>query len=96
MKLEVIATGLRAPYLGIHPIKGTLTATDQQGNFVPSTPIYLIKKGDYTGAEIDRQVNQAKDYFVTTMVSTAIFGYLIIGAMVSAIASAFLAERKFR
>ncbi len=46
---EVIATGLRGPYLGIHPEKGTLTASDQQGNFVPSTPIYLIKKGDYYG-----------------------------------------------
>ena len=46
---EVIATGLRGPYLGIHPEKGTLTASDQQGNYVPSTPIYLIKKGDYYG-----------------------------------------------
>ena len=49
LKYEVIATGLRGPYLGIHPEKGTLTASDQQGNFVPSTPIYLIKKGDYYG-----------------------------------------------
>ncbi|SEI37228.1 Glucose/arabinose dehydrogenase, beta-propeller fold [Dyadobacter koreensis] len=46
---EVIATGLRGPYIGMHPEKGTLTASDQQGNFVPSTPIYLIKKGDYYG-----------------------------------------------
>lgn len=46
---EVTATGLRGPYIGIHPEKGTLTASDQQGNFVPSTPIYLIKKGDYYG-----------------------------------------------
>ncbi|WP_229253976.1 DUF6797 domain-containing protein [Dyadobacter sp. NIV53] len=46
---EVIATGLRGPYLGIHPETGALTASDQQGNFVPSTPIYLIKKGDYYG-----------------------------------------------
>lgn len=48
---EVIATGLRGPYLGIHPEKGTLTASDQQGNFVPSSPIFLIKKGDYYGVE---------------------------------------------
>jgi mono/diheme cytochrome c family protein len=46
---EIIATGLRAPYLGMHPEKGILTASDQQGNFVPSTPIYLIKKGDFFG-----------------------------------------------
>lgn len=48
---EVIATGLRGPYLGIHPIKGILTASDQQGNFVPSTPIFVIQKGDYFGVE---------------------------------------------
>nr|WP_295931763.1 DUF6797 domain-containing protein [uncultured Dyadobacter sp.] len=48
---EVIATGLRGPYLGIHPQKGILTASDQQGNFVPSTPIFVIHKGDYFGVE---------------------------------------------
>jgi mono/diheme cytochrome c family protein len=51
LKSEVIATGLRGPYLGMHPEKGILTASDQQGNFVPSTPIYWIKKGDYFGVQ---------------------------------------------
>ncbi|MCF2502652.1 c-type cytochrome [Dyadobacter sp. CY107] len=51
LKSEVIATGLRGPYLGIHPEKGILTSSDQQGNFVPSTPIYMIKKGDYYGVQ---------------------------------------------
>lgn len=46
---EVMATGLRGPFLGMHPQTGVLTASDQQGNFVPSTPIYLIRKGDYYG-----------------------------------------------
>ncbi|KAA6437037.1 c-type cytochrome [Dyadobacter flavalbus] len=50
-QFEVIATGFRGPYLGIHPEKGILTATDQQGNFVPSSPIFWIKKGDYYGVE---------------------------------------------
>lgn len=48
--LEVIATGLRGPYLGIHPETGFLTVTDQQGNSVPSTPVYHVQKGDYYGA----------------------------------------------
>jgi mono/diheme cytochrome c family protein len=48
---ETIATGLRGPFLGMHPEKGILTASDQQGNFVPSSPLYLIKKGDYYGVE---------------------------------------------
>lgn len=47
--LEVMATGLRGPYLGIHPETGFLTVTDQQGNYVPSTPIYHVQKGDYYG-----------------------------------------------
>lgn len=51
LSAEVIATGLRGPYLGMHPEKGILTASDQQGNFVPSTPIYWIKKGDYFGVQ---------------------------------------------
>ncbi len=46
---EVIATGLRGPYLGMNPKTGVLTASDQQGNFVPSSPIYVVKKGDYYG-----------------------------------------------
>lgn len=46
---DMIATGLRGPYLGINPKTGVLTASDQQGNFVPSSPIYVIKKGDYYG-----------------------------------------------
>lgn len=48
---EVIATGLRGPYLGMHPTKGILTASDQQGNYVPSTPIFVIHPGDYFGVE---------------------------------------------
>ncbi len=47
--MEVIATGLRGPYLGIHPETGFLTSTDQQGNYVPSTPVYHVQKGDYFG-----------------------------------------------
>ena len=48
-KSEVVATGLRGPYLGFNSEKGILTSTDQQGNFVPSSPIYVVKKGDYFG-----------------------------------------------
>jgi glucose/arabinose dehydrogenase/cytochrome c2 len=48
---EVIATGLRGPYLGFNAEKGILTSTDQQGNFVPSSPIYVVKKGDYFGVQ---------------------------------------------
>ena len=48
-QVETIATGLRGPYIGVHPTKGTLSASDQQGNYVPSTPIHLVEKGDFFG-----------------------------------------------
>jgi cytochrome c2 len=47
--IQIVARGLREPFLGLHPTKGILTASDQQGNFVPSTPIYIIHPGGYYG-----------------------------------------------
>lgn len=47
--IETIATGFRGPYLGIHPKTGVLSASDQQGNYMPSTPVMLVGKGDYYG-----------------------------------------------
>lgn len=48
-RVTVFASGLREPYMTVHPVKGWVTASDQQGNFVPSTPIYLVQEGDYYG-----------------------------------------------
>ena len=47
--VEIYATGFRGPYLGIHPETGVLSASDQQGHYMPSTPVMLINKGDYYG-----------------------------------------------
>jgi cytochrome c551/c552 len=38
---EVLADGLRLPYVGLRH-DGAVFASDQQGNFIPSTPIHLI------------------------------------------------------
>lgn len=54
----------------------------------------LVTKGDKTPDEIETQVNFAKNNFTTMMTSTAIFGYLIIGALITAVASAFLMQKK--
>lgn len=48
-KYEVIATGMRQPYIGYDPETGILTSSDQQGNWRPATPIYQIEKGKYYG-----------------------------------------------
>jgi len=46
---EVIAHGMRQPYAGIDPQTGRITASDQQGNWVPATPVRLIEPGSYHG-----------------------------------------------
>jgi len=46
---EVVAYGLRQPFIGMHPQTGLVTASDQQGNYVPSTPIHIIEGGKFYG-----------------------------------------------
>lgn len=47
--IRVVADGFREPYLSERSDVGFLTASDQQGNFVPSTPIYRVQDGAYYG-----------------------------------------------
>ncbi|MEM6278923.1 MAG: DUF6797 domain-containing protein [Verrucomicrobiota bacterium] len=49
LSYEIVATGLRQPYLGYDPETGILTSSDQQGHWKPATPIYRIEKGKYYG-----------------------------------------------
>ena len=49
--LRVFADGLRNAYLSRDPASGLLTASDQQGNWVPATPLHLIREGGYYGFE---------------------------------------------
>ena len=48
-RVRVFASGFRQPYLGVHPQTGLVTASDQQGNFVPSTPVYAVHDGGFYG-----------------------------------------------
>ncbi|HSH93640.1 MAG TPA: DUF6797 domain-containing protein, partial [Roseimicrobium sp.] len=47
--MEVLGWGLREPFVGVHPRTGLVTASDQQGNYVPSTPLHIIKDRQYYG-----------------------------------------------
>ena len=49
----------------------------------------LAAKGNYTNVEIEAMVQKAKDYFNIMLTSMAIFGYLVIGSMVTVIVSLF-------
>ncbi len=51
---EVLATGAREPFVAVHPRTGLVTGTDQQGNFIPSSPVYLFRSGDHFGFRQER------------------------------------------
>jgi mono/diheme cytochrome c family protein len=47
--IEVIAHGLRQPFIGVNEITGLVTASDQQGHYVPSTPLHIIQGNQFYG-----------------------------------------------
>ena len=47
--MAVLAYGLRQPFVAVHPKTGLVTATDQQGHYIPSTPIHIIRDHQYYG-----------------------------------------------
>jgi hypothetical protein len=53
----------------------------------------LVKTGNYTLPEIEEKIAVAKKSFVPSLVMGAIFGYLVIGAMVTAITTGFLMQK---
>jgi mono/diheme cytochrome c family protein len=44
-----IGWGLREPFIGVNRKTGLITASDQQGNYVPATPIHIIRDHQYYG-----------------------------------------------
>lgn len=47
--MEVIGYGLRQPFIGVNPKTGLVTASDQQGHYVPSTPLHIIAGHHFYG-----------------------------------------------
>lgn len=54
----------------------------------------LVKKGNSTPAEIAGNISKMKDYYLTMLISAAIFGYLMIGAVITAATSLLFMKRK--
>ena len=54
----------------------------------------LIKKGNSTPAEILKNIESAKDYYLTMLISGAIFVYLATGAVFTAATSLLFMKRK--
>jgi hypothetical protein len=53
----------------------------------------LVKKGNYTMPEIEDRIKMAKKSFVPSLIMGAVFGYLVIGALVTVIAAGFLSQK---
>ena len=53
----------------------------------------LEKNGNYTTPEIEDKVRIAKKSFLPSLIMGAVFGYLVIGAMVTAITSGFVMQK---
>lgn len=48
-QVTTLGWGLRQPFIGVNPLTGLVTASDQQGNYVPATPIHIIRDNQYYG-----------------------------------------------
>src|ERR1044071_9360603 len=46
---ELFASSAREPFVAVNPKTGLVTATDQQGNYIPSSVSYLVRRGDNFG-----------------------------------------------
>ena len=54
----------------------------------------ILAEGNHLPQEIEGNANQLKKLFLPIMVSSAVFRYLIVGALVSAIGAGFLSNKK--
>lgn len=73
-------------FLTMHPeMKEQMAATVKQD---------LLKMGNKTPLEIEDTLTMARKSFVPALVMAAVFGYLVIGAMVTAVTGAVLMQTK--
>jgi len=54
----------------------------------------ILAEGNHLPQEIEENAKQLKKLFLPIMVSSAVFRYLIIGALVSAVSAVFLSNKK--
>jgi mono/diheme cytochrome c family protein len=46
---EILGVGFRQPFAGVNPKTGVVTASDQEGNYTPTTPLYFVHSAEYHG-----------------------------------------------
>ncbi len=45
----VLGYGFRQPNIGVNPRTGLVTASDQQGQYIPSTPLHIVRDAQFYG-----------------------------------------------
>lgn len=53
-RATVLGYGFRQPNLGVHPVTGLVTASDQEGQYIPSTPLHIVKDRQFYGFLSDK------------------------------------------
>jgi hypothetical protein len=48
-RATVLGWGFRQPNLGVNPRTGLVTASDQQGQYIPSTPLHIVRDRQFYG-----------------------------------------------
>jgi Protein of unknown function (DUF4199) len=61
---------------------------------IAENKVLLLKEGNHTADEIDKNAVQLKKIFLPMMVGGAVFKYLILGALVSLVGAGFLSQQK--
>jgi glucose/arabinose dehydrogenase/cytochrome c2 len=51
----VLGYGFRQPNIGVNIRTGLVTATDQQGNYIPSTPLHIVRDAQFYGFLSDKK-----------------------------------------
>jgi mono/diheme cytochrome c family protein len=54
-RATVLGYGFRQPNLGVNVRTGLVTASDQQGHYIPSTPLHIVKDRQFYGFLADKQ-----------------------------------------
>jgi cytochrome c2 len=54
-RATVLGYGFRQPNIGVNMRTGLVTASDQQGNYIPSTPLHIVRDGQFYGFLSDKR-----------------------------------------
>ncbi|MFM6924273.1 MAG: DUF4199 domain-containing protein [Ferruginibacter sp.] len=68
--------------------------TDYREAGIAENNAMLVQQGNHTPAEIESNANQLRQIFMPVMTGITTFKYLILGALVTAIASGFLSRKQ--